>query len=83
MKILKPEAATEWCLGRGVDGSSESKKFYPLGGSCSFSITLEEKPSDTVLRTDYLIPSLEEPPFHGGLLWITGSTRPRPLVPGS
>lgn len=49
-----------------------NRQFYPLGGSHHFSITLEEKPSDIVLLTDYLVPSWEESPFQGGLLWITG-----------
>lgn len=70
METIDGQAATEWLLGRGVDGSSESRQFYPLGGSYRFFITLEEKPSDTVLLTDYLIPSWEEPSFQGGLLWI-------------
>ena len=72
MKFLKSEAATEWCMGQGVDSNARNRQFYPLGGSRHFSIKLEEKPSDTVLLTDYLVPSWEEPAFKGGLLWLTG-----------
>lgn len=72
MKVFTLEAAKEWCIVRGVDSSLGNRQFYTLGGSDRFSITLEEKPSDTVLLTDYLAPSWEETAFQGGLLWITG-----------
>ena len=67
MNALTLESAKEWCTNREVHGDLENRRIYPF----RFSITLEEKPSDVVLLTDYLVPSWEESPFQGGLLWVT------------
>jgi hypothetical protein len=71
MKFLTAEEATNWCRMRGLDVDARSQSFYSLSGSHTFSIGIQERVTDTVLLSDYLVPTWEEVPFTGALLWIT------------
>lgn len=70
MRFLTDNEAKNWCETRGLDFDDHLRIFYPLGGSHAFSIGIEEKATDTVLLSDYLVPSWEDVPFEGALLWI-------------
>jgi hypothetical protein len=71
MKFLTAEEAKRWCQVRGLDVDDRWRLFYSSGGTHAFSIRIEEKATDTVLLSDYLVPSWEDVPFEGTLLWIT------------
>jgi len=70
MKFFTAEESKRWCRMRGLDVDERSRLFYPSTGSHVFSIGIEEKATDTVLLSDYLVPSWEDVPFEGALLWI-------------
>jgi hypothetical protein len=70
MRFLTNDEAKSWCQTRGLDLDDRSRVFYSTVGSRAFSIGIEEKPTDTVLLSDYLVPSWEDVPFEGALFWI-------------
>ncbi|MGE0405844.1 MAG: hypothetical protein AB7O65_06060 [Candidatus Korobacteraceae bacterium] len=70
MKFLTSEEATEWCEARGVTVSPDHYLSYDVENFHSFTVALDEKPSRVIGLADYLVPTWDDVPFKGALLWI-------------
>ncbi|MGB5105340.1 MAG: hypothetical protein WBP29_03800 [Candidatus Zixiibacteriota bacterium] len=71
MKCLTNEEARSWCQTSGLSVSSNLSLYYTPDCPYCLSIRLNDKPSRIIGLADYLIPTWEEVPFTGALLWIT------------
>jgi hypothetical protein len=70
MKFLTAEEAKTWCHARGLRVTTDQYLQYQSDNPHCFSVGLEEKPSRVIALADYLVPTWEERPFDGALLWI-------------
>ena len=70
MRILTTQEARDWCWARGLkmtDG--RYLRYEPWNASC-VTISLEDKPSRVIALADHLVPTWEDVPFRGALLWV-------------
>jgi hypothetical protein len=70
VKFLTTKEAKSWCQARGLEVTADRYLHYePKNPNC-FTVGLEEKPSRVIALADYLVPTWDELPFEGALLWI-------------
>ena len=70
MKFFTREEAKSWCEARGLKVTVDRYLHYDPESSSCFTVGLEEKPSSLIGLADHLIPTWEDVPFEGALLWI-------------
>lgn len=70
MKFFTTEEAKSWCEARGLTVTVDRYLRYGAESSSCFTLGLEEKPSSLIGLADHLIPTWEDVPFEGALLWI-------------
>ncbi len=71
MKFLTTEEARAWCDTHGLNVTSQRFLSFGTGNPYCFTIGLEEKPSRVIALADYLVPTWDDVPFGGALLWIS------------
>jgi hypothetical protein len=70
MKFFTMEEAKGWCRARGLKITADRYLRYELDNAHCFTLGLEEKPSRVIALADYLVPTWDDVPFRGALLWI-------------
>jgi hypothetical protein len=70
VNFFTTEEAKSWCEARGLKVTADRYLHYDPGSSSCFTVGLEEKPSSLIGLADRLIPTWEDVPFEGALLWI-------------
>jgi hypothetical protein len=70
VKFLTTEEAKSWCHERGLKVTADRYLHYEPENPHCFTVGLEEKPSRVIALADYLVPTWEDVPFEGALLWI-------------
>jgi hypothetical protein len=70
MKFLTLEEVRKCCESYGIKITSNRFLKYETENPTCLSIGLEEKPSRVIALADYLVPTWDEIPFRGALLWI-------------
>lgn len=70
MRFLTTEEAKSWCQERALSVSANQYLRYNHDSQHCFTVGLEIKPSRVIALADYLIPTWEDVPFQGALLWI-------------
>lgn len=72
MKFLTTEETKNWCQAHALQVTADRYLRYEVDSPYCFTVGLEEKPSRVIALADYLIPTWEDTPFRGALLWIRG-----------
>jgi len=70
VKFLTTEEAKSWCQARTLKVTADRYLHYEPDNPHCFTLGLEEKPSRVIALADYLVPTWEDVPFQGALLWI-------------
>jgi len=70
MKFFTTQEAKGWCEARGLKVTDNHYLRYEPEHPHCFTVGLEDKPSSVIAMAEYLMPSWEEVPFEGALLWI-------------
>ncbi len=70
MNFLTMEECRSWCEARQLEVTADRYLRYELERSLCFTIRLEDKPNGIIGLADYLMPTWDEVPFEGALLWI-------------
>jgi hypothetical protein len=70
VNFLTIEEAKSWCQAHGLKVTADRYLHYEPENPHCFTIGLEEKPSRVIALADYLVPTWEDVPFEGALLWI-------------
>lgn len=70
MRFLTKDEAKSWCQARGLKVTADRFLRYEPDNSHCFTVGLGEKPSRVIALADYLVPTWEDVPFQGALLWI-------------
>jgi hypothetical protein len=70
MTFLTPEEVRKWCEAHGLKVTADRYLHYGFENQHCFTVGLEEKPSRVIALADYLVPTWEDVPFEGALLWI-------------
>jgi hypothetical protein len=70
VKFLTTEEAKSWCQARALKVTADRYLHYEPDNPHCFTLGLEEKPSRVIALADYLVPTWEDVPFQGALLWI-------------
>jgi hypothetical protein len=70
MRFLTTDEAKNWCQARGLKVTADRYLHYETDSPYCFTVGLEEKPSRVIALADYLVPTWEDVPFQGALLWI-------------
>jgi len=70
VKFLTTEEAKGWCQARGLKVTADRYLHYEPDSPHCFTIGLEDKPSSLIGLVDRLLPTWEDVPFEGALLWI-------------
>jgi len=70
MRFFTTDEAKAWCQARGLRVTADRYLLYEPGSPHCFTVGLEEKPSSVIALANYLVPTWEDVPFEGALLWI-------------
>lgn len=70
MQFLTTEEAKSWCQARALKVTADRYLNYEPDSPHCVTVGLEEKPSRVIALADYLVPTWEDVPFKGALLWI-------------
>ena len=70
MKFFTTDESKSWCQARGLKVTADRYLYYEPESPLCFAVGLEEKPSSLIGLADHLIPTWEDVPFEGALLWI-------------
>jgi hypothetical protein len=70
VKFFTTDESKSWCQARGLIVTTDRYLQYDPESPHCFTIGLEEKPSRVIALADYLVPTWEDIPFEGALLWI-------------
>jgi hypothetical protein len=70
VKFFTTEEAKSWCQARGLKATADRYLHYEPESPHCFTIGLDDKPSRVIALADYLVPTWEDVPFEGALLWI-------------
>src|ERR1700734_616157 len=70
MRFLTTEEARLWCVAHGLKVSPNRFLYYDVANMSCFSVGLEDKSLSVIGLANYLVPTWEENPFGGALLWI-------------
>jgi hypothetical protein len=70
VKFFTAEEAKSWCEARALKVTAHMYLHYEQESTHCFTIGLEYKPSSIIGLANRLVPTWEEAPFAGALLWI-------------
>jgi hypothetical protein len=70
MRFFEEQEVRDWCERRGLRVTAGRFLYYDADDLHCFSIGLEESPSRIIALADYLVPTWQDVPFEGALLWI-------------
>jgi len=70
MKFLTEEECRSWCGVHQLEVSADRYLRYGSEHPHCFTIGLDDKPNGIIGLADYLVPTWDEIPFEGALLWI-------------
>jgi len=70
MKALTNQEATIWCKSHDIKVTSQRFLQYGQLDRRCFEVVLDEKPSRIIALANYLLPTWDEAPFEGALLWF-------------
>jgi hypothetical protein len=70
MKTLTKEEVFSWCQQRSIRVTNHGYLYFDVEIPHCLLISLEDKPSRVIALSDYLVPTWNDVPFEGALLWI-------------
>jgi hypothetical protein len=70
MMFLTAEEAKSWCEARGLRVTAGRYLHYEPDTQHCITVGLEDRPSRVIALADHLMPTWEDAPFEGALLWV-------------
>lgn len=70
MRFLTIEEVEAWCNAHDLKIGADRFLYYEVENPHSFSVVIEDNASRVIVLADYLVPTWEDVPFSGALLWI-------------